>query len=99
MAGKPARILREQDAVTGGGPGAEDGRGCNRAESQGQRALATRRVLGEPVERAVDRLAQLLERQPAIRAWLQAAIERVAELARQVGTEPSQRPHAGADRP
>src|SRR3954454_17533005 len=49
VAGKPAGILRQQDAVTGREPGAEHrGRG-NRAEPQAQRAIGTGRILGKTV--------------------------------------------------
>src|SRR4029077_261971 len=53
----------------------------------------------EAVERAVDRVAQILERRTAIRAGLQASVDRLAELARQVGARAAQWAHAGPDRP
>src|SRR6476469_1434110 len=90
---KPARILREQDAVTDGEPSTQGGGEGDRGKAQGKRSLAARRLLGEAVERAFDRAAQLLQGRAPIRTGPQAGIDRLAELARQVGARPAQGPH------
>src|ERR1044071_8394047 len=50
VAGKPARILREQDAVTDGEPGARGGREGETGEAQRQRPFTSGGMLRETVE-------------------------------------------------
>ena len=51
------------------------------------------------LQRVLDRRAQLLQRGAVVGAGREAGVDRVGQLARQVGAEAAQRPVAAADRP
>ena len=56
-------------------------------------------ALGKQLQRVLDRRAQLLQGRAPLRPRLQAGVDRVGQLARQVGTEAAQAAGAAADRP
>ena len=55
-------------------------------------------MVGEQVERVLDRVAHFLERRAAVGARVEAGVDLLGELARQVGTEAVQGAGAAADR-
>src|SRR6267154_6867753 len=82
-----AEILREDDPVADREPGAEERGGRGDAEPHPQRAGGLAGVLGEVVERVLDRGAEILQRRAGGGARVEAGIDRVGQLARQVGAE------------
>src|SRR3954469_19694088 len=73
----------------GGGEGAEAGEDV---------AAGVGQMVGELLERVLDRGAEQLQRGPVARPRRQAGVDRVGQLARQVGAEAPQSPGAAADR-
>ncbi len=80
-------------------PGAEHRGGGHGADAQAKgRVSRCGQIVGEVVERILDRAAELLQGGAARGAGLQGGVDRVAELAGQVGTEAAQRARSAADR-
>src|SRR3954449_2525928 len=77
---------------------ADRGRGGKSAEAGDDVAAGFRQLLGELVERVLDRGPELLQRGTVVRPRRQAGVDGVGQLPRQVGPEPAQRPGAAADR-
>src|ERR1044072_9981096 len=85
-------------AVAGGEPGAQHHRGGYGASPESKRRMGVGQVCGEVIERALDRVPQLLQAGPARGPGQQGGVDRVAELAGKVGTQASQRARPGAAR-
>ena len=56
-------------------------------------------LLGQEVERVLDRAAELLQRGPVVGTGSEAGVDLGGQLARQVGAQATQRPGTVADRP
>src|SRR5215218_5076722 len=89
----------EGGPLAGGEPHPQHDRGAGDREAGDARVPPSPRRLGQPLERVLDRLAELLERGTASAARLEAGVDDLGELAGQVGTRPSQGPGAVAYRP
>ncbi len=89
----------EQGAVPQRQPGTERGGDAERGEARGETAAQRPRLVGEQLQRVLDRVAQLLQRGPVFGTGSEAGVDRLGQLAGQVRPQAAQRPGAGADRP